>query len=245
MPGLLDVAVEHGSIRSQTQFMSRAMHVEPDFGVGLVFAEFVAHLGIEDLRSATGHAAQARVDHFFERPADRFLRDVCEPVDFDRRPGLDVNVRIGFSDHANDVQVPVELFQMMQSADDVDFGCATRDSFEHTFANHRIGEFVALLVTQVGPKRTKPAAVHADVRGIQMDVGVVVREIAVLSFANDIRKSAERQQIDLFVEIHSIVKSQPLTGVDFVCDGIQVGGSHDLWELSRLVSEDCRLQPMC
>jgi hypothetical protein len=48
----------------------------------------------------------------------------------------------------------------------------------------------------------------------------------------------------LLVEIHSIVKSQPLTGVDLVRDGIQVGGSHDLWELFRLVSEDCRLQPM-
>ena len=42
-------------------------------GVGLVLADLVADLGMENLGPAAGQASQARFDQLFEHPADRFL----------------------------------------------------------------------------------------------------------------------------------------------------------------------------
>ena len=54
---------------------------------------------------------------------------VLEPVDFDRRPALQVQPRIGLVQDADDVQVPVVLHLMVQAADDVHLGAAIVDRF--------------------------------------------------------------------------------------------------------------------
>ncbi len=75
MPRLFDVAVEHGRVRAEAEAVGFAMHVEPDVGVGFVFAELLADFGIEDFRTAAGEAAETGVDHRFEDAADRLFGD--------------------------------------------------------------------------------------------------------------------------------------------------------------------------
>ena len=50
--------------------VGRAVDVEPAAGVGLVLADLVADLGMEDLGPAAGQAAQAGVDQVLQNRAD-------------------------------------------------------------------------------------------------------------------------------------------------------------------------------
>ena len=101
---------------------------------------------------------------------------------------------------ADDVQVPLERFLVMQAADDVDFCRTLLMCFLHALPNHVVGEGVCLLVAQVGSKGAKLTTINADVGGVQVDVGVVVGNVAVFSLANDVRQPAEGEQVGLFVE---------------------------------------------
>ena len=72
MIGVFQMAVEHRGVRAQAQPMGRAVDVDPAAGVGLVLADLVAHLGMENLGPAAGQAAQAGLDQFFQdRPIER------------------------------------------------------------------------------------------------------------------------------------------------------------------------------
>ena len=55
---VLDVAVEHRAVRAQSEFVRRAVDVEPFGGVRLVLADPTAHVRMKDLRPAARHAAQ-------------------------------------------------------------------------------------------------------------------------------------------------------------------------------------------
>ncbi len=63
---LFDVAVEHRAVALEPELVGRAMDVEPVPRVGLVLADLVADLGVENLGPAAGQAAQARIDHVLE-----------------------------------------------------------------------------------------------------------------------------------------------------------------------------------
>ena len=221
MPRLLDVTVEHGGVGAQAQGVRFAMDVEPVARVGLVLADLVADLGMENFRSAPRQAAQPGLDHLLEHPADRLLGDEAEPVNFDRRPGLDVQLGIRVVNDADDVEIPIERLEVMQPADDMDFGRAGPRGFEHAFANHLVAEFVRLGSFQVRTKRAERAAIDADVRRIEMDVGVVEREVAVLPLANDVCQTAQGQDVDLFVEKNSLVERQPFAGFNLVFDRLK------------------------
>ena len=124
-------------------------------------------------------------------------------------------------DHAHDVEIPVERLEMVQTADHVDFGRAGLFGLEHALANHLVGEFVGLFRLQVGTKRAKRAAIDTNVRGVQVDVGVVVGEIAVLTLADDIGQTAEREHVDVFVEEHPLVEREPLASLHLFGDGLE------------------------
>ena len=204
--------------------MGGAVDVKPQLGVGFVLADFLADFGIENLRPAAGHAAQARFDHLLQNPADRLFRHVAEPADLHRRPGFDVQFRPGFVDHADHVDVPIEFLQMMQAAHDMNFGGPLRAGFLHAGADHVIIEGVSLLGTQVGPERAKRAAIHADICGVKMDVGVVVGVVAVFAFADDVRQPPERQNVRMVVQKQALIQSDSLAGLDFVGDLFDGGG---------------------
>ena len=71
--GVFDVAVEHGGVGAQAEFVGLAVDAQPGVGVGLVLADLVADLGMKDLGPAAGQAAQAGVlelgQQFARRPA--------------------------------------------------------------------------------------------------------------------------------------------------------------------------------
>ena len=56
--GLLDVAVEHGGVGAQAEFVGLAVDAQPGVGVGLVLADLVAHLGMENLGPAAGQSCR-------------------------------------------------------------------------------------------------------------------------------------------------------------------------------------------
>src|SRR5262245_51146146 len=71
VPWFLDVAVEHGRVGAQAQLMGLAMNADPGVAVGLVLADFVAHLGMKDLRPAAGQTTQACLLELGEEVARR------------------------------------------------------------------------------------------------------------------------------------------------------------------------------
>ena len=110
------------------------MHIEPDIAVRLVFTDFATNLFIEDFRTASGHAAEPGFNHLLQNPLNRLFGNKAEPTDFNRSPRFDMNLRAGFVDYANDVQVPVEILLVMQTPDHMNFsrsGCA---AFENSIS---------------------------------------------------------------------------------------------------------------
>ena len=85
MLGVFDVAVEHGGVGAQAEFVGLAVDAQPGVGVGLVLADLVADLGMEDLRPAAGQAAQARLLELGQQVARRPAGQPGEPVPFDAR----------------------------------------------------------------------------------------------------------------------------------------------------------------
>ena len=124
MRGLLDVAVEHGRVGAQAEFVRLAVDAQPLGGVGLVLADLVAHLGVEDLGAAAGQAAEAGVLELGQQVARRPAGQPGEPVPLDRRVRLQVQPRMGLVDDADDVQIPLVGQLVVQPADDVQLGGA-------------------------------------------------------------------------------------------------------------------------
>ncbi|MEY3457176.1 MAG: hypothetical protein RL215_333, partial [Planctomycetota bacterium] len=223
MSGFFDVSVEHGGIGAESELVGGAMNIEPDIAVGFVFADLATDLLVEDFCSAPGHAPESRFDHLFEDPADGFFGDEGEPVDFDGSPGLDVNFRAGFVDDADDVEVPVEVFFVVESTDDVDFGGAASSAFEDAFAEHVICEGVGFVVAEIGAEGAEAAAVDADVGGVQVDVGVVVGVVAVLAFADEVGELSECLEVGVFIEEEAVFEVESLAGQDAVDDELDLG----------------------
>src|SRR6056297_3740057 len=93
MERFFQMAVQHRAVGPQTDFVSRLMDVQPSVRVGLMFAQLITDFRMEDFSTATRHASQARRTHIFQHPANGLLSLKFEPVDFDRRPSLEVNLR--------------------------------------------------------------------------------------------------------------------------------------------------------
>ena len=122
MEGVFDVAVEHGGVAPQAEFVGRAVDRKPLLRVGLVFADLVTNLGMKDFGAAAGEAAEARLFQFYEDVTDRPLRELGEPVDLDRRPGLEMQRGVGVVQDAEDVDIPVVALLVVQAAHDVHLG---------------------------------------------------------------------------------------------------------------------------
>ena len=122
--GFFDVAVEHGGVGAQAQLVGLAVDANPGVGVGLVLADLVADLGMEDLRPAAGQAAEAGVLELGEDVARRPAGQPAEPVPLDGRVRLEVQPRMRLVDDADDVEIPVVGQLVVQAADDVQLGRA-------------------------------------------------------------------------------------------------------------------------
>ncbi len=106
MAGFLDVAVKHRGVSAQAQFVGFPMDTQPSIGVGLMFADFVTHLGVENLRAAAGKTSQAGFLELGEEVAGGTFGQLSEPVPFHRRVRLEVKAWIVLVNDAYDVQIP-------------------------------------------------------------------------------------------------------------------------------------------
>ena len=175
--------------------MGGAMDFEPHRRVGLVFAKLRANLRREDLGAAAGKAAETRRDQFFKHAADREFGNPREPFDLDGGVGLEVDFGVRFLDDAKEPTVPVEILEVMESADDVHFGDAAGVGFVGPLADFRVAHHVGFRRLEVGAKRTEVATVDADVRRVQVDVDVVIAAVAMLAFTDEISEFGEREEV--------------------------------------------------
>ena len=151
----LDVAVEHRGVGAQAEFVRLAVDAEPLGGVGLVFADFIADFGMENLRAAAGQTAEAGFLELGEQIARWPARQPGEPVPFHRRVRLEMQTRMRFVDNADDVQIPFIRQLMVQTADDVQLGGAATVRLGGALQHLLVGHDVALFAAQVGAKVQK------------------------------------------------------------------------------------------
>ena len=220
--GVLDVSVEHCGIAPQAERVGRAMDVEPLLRVGLVLAYLVAHFGMKDLGAAAGQAAEARVLHLHEDVADRTLGEMAKPVDLDRRPGLQMERRMVVVQQPDDVEIPVVVPLVVQTADDVHLGRAGLDRFLAAGEDLFVAHHVAAGIAEVGTEGAERAPVDADVRGIEVGVDVVPAEVAILPLADEVGQFAQFVQIEPLVPEHlGFRRIEAFPGLDLLADRVE------------------------
>ena len=189
---ILDMSVQHCAIGPQTDLVCGPVNFKPSMSVGFVFAELVPHLGMENLRTATGHASQTGISQILKNPLDRFLGLEFKPIDFNCRPTLQMDLRIFLVEQFDDVAVPLVRFLMMQTTDDVHFGASVLRRFLTAGQDLIVVHRIALGVTQVAPECTKPTTVDTNVGRIEVGVDIVKTNVAIFAFADQIGQSPDR-----------------------------------------------------
>ena len=91
-----------------------------------------------------------------------------------------------FSQNLQDIAVPFKLFLMMQSADDMHLRAAIVDGLLASGDDLLVGHDVAFFATQIGSKRTECTSINAHICGIQMRIDVVIADVAIDSFPDEI-----------------------------------------------------------
>ena len=91
--------------------------------------------------------------------------------------------------------------------------------FQSPFTDHVVRERVSLFRFKVRPKCAENTAINADIRRVQVNVGVVVRIVAVLAFPHRVCQLTERQHINLIFEKQAVFEREPFSGMDFFFDG--------------------------
>src|SRR5690348_16347072 len=101
-----------------------------------------------------------------------------------------MHVREALLQAANQFEVVLERQIGMQSANDVKFGSAFRDTLSGALVNLLQREIVCAGRIRRASEGAQPTMRDADVRGIDMAIHVVIADVAVLLLANIIREPA-------------------------------------------------------
>ena len=145
---------------------------------------------------------------------------------------------VGVVEDPDDVQIPVVVFLMVETAHDVHLGGARLHCLAAPGQNLLVAHHVAALVAQVGPEGAERAAVDAHVRGVQVRVDVVVADVAVFPLADEVREFAEFVEVDPFVpQRFGLGRIKPLSGLHLLADRVErrcygtnhEGSSAGLW----------------
>ena len=172
------------------------MDGEPALRIALVGTDLPADVRGEDFGAAAGKGIDTRHP---EGPQAVFHGDSVEAahiIDFDGRVRLDGNrpffraVLPGEGrDHIDDTEIVVEILFRMDTSHDVDLGHPGLElGFavgEDIFERHAPGPGLRGVVPPVG---AEAAAVGADVRGLEMEVAVVVDAVAAEAMAHKRRR---------------------------------------------------------
>src|ERR1700704_446331 len=109
---------QHRARAPAAHLMPRPMNVQPFLRALLAPAELIADISVKYLGAAASESAQARITQDRERVRDRaFENPLGQMPDFDRRKGLDYEVRVESADALQQAQIPVALQRRMQTAD--------------------------------------------------------------------------------------------------------------------------------
>ena len=96
----------------------------------------------------------------------------------------------------------------MQAADDVEFGDRFAPALARVvpdlFQRHR----VRFRIVRPLAERAQPATRDANIRRVDMAVDVEIRDVAVQSFANDVRHVAERKDVGGAVQRQAVVETE-------------------------------------
>src|SRR5262249_4493332 len=136
------MAVEHRRVRFPAEFVPLAMHAEPLLGVGLVVADLLAHLRVEDLRAAARERTEPGRFHLREQLSGWPLREPLEPVPLDRSPRLQVQVRARAMDILDDAEIPLIWQLVVEAANNVKFGAALLRRLAGTVQNLLVAHHV-------------------------------------------------------------------------------------------------------
>ena len=90
MVRLFDVAVQHGAVGLQANFMGGLVDLNPFVGVRFVLTDLVADFRVENLSAASWHASEANGTQVHQDFFERFFGEEFEPIDFDCGPAFEV-----------------------------------------------------------------------------------------------------------------------------------------------------------
>src|SRR5207245_8805093 len=88
--------------------------------------------------------------------------------------------------------------------------------------NLLVAHDIPLRALEVRAESAKDAAVDADVGGIDMRIDIVIAEVTVLAFANEVGQLGQGKEIIAGMKEHAVLKGKPLAGLDLLSDGGQL-----------------------
>ena len=178
---------------------------------------------MKDLGSATRHATQTRVNQILKDTMNRLFGEKLKPIDFDRRPRFQVQLRERIVQNTNRIDVPVVIPLMMQSADYVHFGTAVVHRFTTTIQDLVIGHGVALGIAEVRSKRTEGATIDTYIRRVKMGVNVIVRVISVDTLTDKISQLTQFVERDIvLVQPQPVLQAESLADLDFFTNSVPI-----------------------
>ena len=193
--GRFDVAVEHGGVGAQAEFVRGARDFQPALAADFVIADNFAHARMENFGAAAGKRIHAGIFHGEQRVANGKLGDARVVADFDHGEGFQVHLREALFQAADQGEVILERQIGMQAADDVKFRGAFGDAVTGALVNFFESEGVGAGRIGRAAKGAELAVRDADVGGIDVAIDVEIGDVAVLFFADVVREPAYRQKI--------------------------------------------------
>jgi hypothetical protein len=217
---VLDMTVEHGRVRPQTNLVSGASGVEPLLTVNLVIADDVANAVAENLRPAARQRINTCFLQLFECLANRELGALGQVGYLDHGEGFQVDLRKAFLQTGNEIEKILKRQVGMQSADDVElrhrFAVSGSGGLVGLLQRHRVGARRILL----SPKSAETAGRHADIRWIDMPIDIEVRLVPMQALADVIREPSHGKNVASPVKNKRVVTGQAFACQNFLGDGL-------------------------
>src|SRR3954464_2220517 len=125
---ILNMAIEHGRVRTQPKLVRDASSIEPLLAVKLVVADDAAHPVGKYFRAAAGERIHSRELHFFERLSGGKLGTLRQIADLDHGERFYMDFGKALLQPGDQIEKISERKIRMQAADDVEL----RDCFRIT-----------------------------------------------------------------------------------------------------------------
>ena len=127
------------------------------------------------------------------------------------------------------MHIPFVFLLMMEPTDDMHFRASRVDRLLASSENLLVAHHVAFGIAKVGSKSAKITSINTHVGGIQVGIDVVIGNVFINSFANDVGQSAYVIQRRVWiVEGKPVFNAKSFSVEDFVsyCVEAAVGSNH-------------------